>query len=73
MVTLIVRKNNIEAQTYQVTKHSRKGEFIGIISGEGRNKGTWDTEAKSKRTAQRWAAECRKQDKENIYSVVEVS
>ena len=64
-----VVKNQIVDTTYVVEKHSKTGVFLGAVSGMGRNTGKWDSEARSKRTAQRWAMECRTDDKENIYSV----
>lgn len=68
---LIVRKNILFSQEYQVCKYSKRGEFLGVVSGMGRNANTWDSCAKSKRTAQRWAAICRDDDKENTYKVEE--
>ena len=50
---LIVRKNQLFDQEWQVCQYIN-GEFIGIVSGMGRNAGTLDSAAKSKRTAQRW-------------------
>lgn len=45
--------------------------FEGDVCGMGRNKGTWDSTAKSKRTAQRWAQELRKDSPERKYLVCE--
>jgi hypothetical protein len=57
---------------YVVVKYTKlMGVFIGVVSGMGRNKGTWDAEAKSRRTAQRWAAELRREDPEHDYRVEE--
>ena len=69
---LIVRKNQLVDQDWQVCQYT-KGEFIGIVSGMGRNSGTWDSTAKSKRTAQRWAKQCRMDDLKSTYSVETVS
>ena len=65
---LIVRKNQLFDQEWQVCQYT-KGEFIGIVSGMGRNSGTWDSTAKSKRTAQRWAKQCREGDQKSVYRV----
>lgn len=57
---------------YVVVKYTKlMGVFIGVVSGIGRNKGTWDAEAKSRRTAQRWARELRREDPEHNYRVEE--
>lgn len=56
---------------YVVVKYKPNGEFIGVMSGMGRNKGTWDSNARSRRTAQRWAAELRREDPEHDYRVEE--
>lgn len=57
---------------YVVVKYTKlMGVFIGVVSGMGRNKGTWDAEAKSRRTAQRWAAELRRKDPDHEYRVEE--
>lgn len=45
-----VIKNQIIDTAYVVAKYV-DGKFCGIVSGMGRNAGTWDAEAKSKRTA----------------------
>ena len=65
---LIVRKNQVFDQEWQVCQYV-KGEFIGIVSGMGRNSGSWDSAAKSKRTAQRWAKQCREGDLKSVYRV----
>lgn len=67
---LIVRKNILFNQTYAVCKYSTNGAFIGIVSGMGRNRGTWDSQH-SKRTAQRYAALLRKEDKGHMFKVEE--
>ena len=69
---LIVRKNQLFDQEWQVCQYIN-GEFIGIVSGMGRNAGTWDSAANSKRTAQRWAKQCRRDDPESTYYVETVS
>lgn len=56
---LKVEKNQVRYVEYVVEEYIN-GEYMGVISGMGRNNGTWDANAKSKRTAQRWAAICRK-------------
>lgn len=68
-MTLIVRKNQLTNVEYCVEKFSSIGEFMGLMSGMGRNKSTLDYYAKSLRTAQRWAAECRISDKDNRYYI----
>ena len=69
---LIVRKNQLLDQEWQVCQYI-KGEFIGVVSGMGRNAGTWDSSAKSKRTAQRWAKQCRMNDSKSAYYVETVN
>lgn len=66
---LIVRKNQVFTQTYCVAKH-RKGEFVGVVSGMGKNQGTWNSDH-SKRTAQRYAAKLRIEDPDHRFYVVE--
>jgi hypothetical protein len=43
---------------YYVEAINHEGERY-VVSGMGRNRGTWDSAANSKRTAQRWARELR--------------
>ena len=69
---LIIRKNQLFDQEWQVCQYI-KGEFIGVVSGMGRHAGTWDSAAKSKRTAQRWAKQCREGDPESLYRVETVN
>ena len=69
---LIVRKNQLFSQEWQVYQYIN-GEFVGIVSGMGRNAGTWDSTAKSKRTAQRWAKQCRRDDLKSVYRVETVN
>ena len=65
---LIVRKNQLFEQEWQVCQYI-KGRYVGAVSGMGRNAGTWDSSAKSKRTAQRWAKQCREGDPRSVYRV----
>ena len=65
---LIVRKNQLFDQEWQVCRYV-KGEFAGVVYGMGRNVGTWESAAKSKRTAQRWAKQCRRDDLKSTYRV----
>ena len=51
------------------TKELGGWKFEGVVAGCGRNAGTWDTEARSKRTAQRWAKDLRKSAPERKYKV----
>lgn len=69
---LIVRKNQLFDQEWQVCKYV-KGVFTGVVSGMGRNAGTWDSTTKSKRTAQLWAKQCREGDPKSVYRVETVS
>ena len=69
---LIIRKNQWFDQEWQVCQYIN-GEFIGIVSGMGRNAGSWDSAAKSKRTAQRWAKQCRMNDPKSAYYVETVN
>lgn len=61
--------SNNSKQFWAVGQYDLSGKRIATISGMGRNKGTWDSTAESKRTAQRWAAECRRDDKNHLYRV----
>lgn len=70
---LIVRKNQLMQQEFQVCKYSKQGEFLGVVSGMGRNKGTWDSTAKSKRTAQRWLKMLRDDNDGFSYDIQEVN
>lgn len=56
---------------YVVVRYKPDGKFDSVMAGMGRNKGTWDAEAKSRRTAQRWARELRREDPEHNYRVEE--
>ena len=69
---LIVRKNQVFDQEWQVCQYIN-GEFIGVVSGMGRNAGTWNSAAKSKRTAQRWAKQYRMDDPKSTYRVETVN
>lgn len=61
--------NQLQDKEYIVCKYSKEGAFMGCMSGMGHNKGTWDSTAGSKRTAQRWAKLCRQDDPEHNYRV----
>ena len=69
---LIVRKNQLFEQEWQVCQYI-KGRFVGSVSGMGRNAGTWNSTAKSLRTAQRWAKQFRMDDPKSAYYVETVS
>jgi hypothetical protein len=69
---LIVRKNQLFDQEWQVCQYIN-GEFVGVVSGLGCNAGTWDSAAKSKRTAQRWAKQCRRDDPKSTHRVETVN
>lgn len=47
----------------------RWGITIAIMSGCGRNRGTWDANAKSKRTAYRWLKELSTKYPNRIFAV----
>lgn len=66
---LLVRKNQVVSQDYYVCEYTPKGEFRGTVAGLGRNKGTWDTSLRSRRTAQRHAATLRAKYPESRFSV----
>ena len=68
----IIRKNQLFEQEWQVCQYV-KGEFVGAVSGMGRNAGTWNSTAKSERTAQRWAKQCREDDPKSAYYVETVN
>ena len=68
MSRLIVRKNQVSEERYNVTMYTREGAYLGIVSGMGRNKGKWDAEH-GRSAAYRHAAHCRKDDPQHIYRV----
>lgn len=53
---------------YYVVKYTVSNRFVCIVSGLGRNAGTWDS-AHGQRTAQRHAAALRKRDASHLYRV----
>jgi hypothetical protein len=55
---------------YSVVEYTKKGEFVATISGMGRNAGTWDS-SHSRRTAQKYAAQLRRENKDRVYKVEE--
>lgn len=57
---------------FEIHKFSKDGLFLGVVSGMGRNKGTWDAAAYSLRTAQRWLMQCRKDDPSCAYKIEQV-
>lgn len=65
-----MRELTMRKERYTVEKHTKAGQFVGSVVGMGRNAGTWDSDAHSLRTAQRWAAQCRKDDPQHVYIVV---
>ena len=69
---LIVRKNQLFDQEWHVCQYIN-GKFVGVVSGMGRNAGTWDSTAHSQRTAQRWAKQCRRDDPKSTYRAETVS
>ena len=60
MCASIDRKTtNQKTDMEYVIAEKRWGITIAVMSGCGRNRGTWDACAKSKRTAYRWLKELR--------------
>ena len=53
---------------YEVTKRAPDGTFLGIVSGMGRNRGTWDSDH-SRSAAYRHARTLRQADPTNRYTV----
>lgn len=49
----------MSADRYCVIQRTAEGQFIGVISGMGRHRGTWDSDH-SRRQAQRHAAALRR-------------
>lgn len=56
---------------YCVEKYTKDGKMVATMSGMGRNKNTLDTTFNTKRTAQRHAATCNKDDPKHVYKVAE--
>lgn len=57
---------------FEIYKFSKDGLLLGVVSGMGRNKGTWNSVAYSLRTAQRWLMQCRKDDPLCVYKIEQV-
>lgn len=53
---------------FHVVKRLLNGTFAGIVSGMGRNAGTWDSDH-SRSAAYKHAADCRKDDQQHTYHV----
>lgn len=53
---------------YNVIKRTPSGEFVGIMSGMGRRRSTWDSDH-SRSAAYRHARQCRQDDPANHYTV----
>ena len=53
---------------YNVIQRTKTGEFVAIVSGMGRNRGTWDSDH-SRSAAYRHARQCRQDDPANHYTV----
>ncbi len=68
MANLIIRKNQIFEQTFQVCEYDKTGRFIGVVSGMGKNAGKWDS-SHSRRAAQRYAAMLRFEKPDSRFSV----
>lgn len=56
---------------YQVVQYAANGNFMSIISGMGKNRGTWDSDH-SRSAAYRHAAQCRKDYPYCIFQVEEI-
>lgn len=56
-------------ERYCVVEVTPQGKFVAVISGMGRNKGTWDASTDSRRTAQRWAAQLRREYPDSRFRV----
>lgn len=57
---------------FHVVKRTAAGDFLGIISGMGRNRGTWDS-AHGRSTAYRHAAALRAKDTSSRFAVEPVT
>ena len=53
---------------YNVIQRTPSGEFVAIVSGMGRHRGTWDSDH-SRSAAYRHARQCRQDDPTNRYTV----
>ena len=53
---------------YNVIKRTPSGEIVGIMSGMGRRRSTWDSDH-SRSAAHRHARQCRRDDPAHLYSV----
>lgn len=56
-------------QQYFIAEYSKDGKFLGVVSGLGSNRLTWDYSAKSLRTAQRWAKLCRQDSPNSVFKI----
>jgi hypothetical protein len=54
-----------------VVQRDRNDNFVGVVAGLGRNKGTWDT-GLCRSSAYRYAAALRKEDRDHSYTVEEL-
>lgn len=55
--------------SFYIEQVDHSGALIAVISGMGRNRGTWDSAANSLRTAQRWLSQLRKENPTNLYRI----
>ena len=53
-------------ETHSVGQYTKDGQRVATMSGMGRHKGKWES-LHSQRTAQRHAAQCRKDDPSHVY------
>lgn len=53
---------------YCVVQRTPEGQFIAVVSGMGRHRGTWDADH-SRRQAQRHAAALRRERTDNTFTV----
>lgn len=58
----------MKSNRFEVVRYTPSGEMAGVMSGMGRNAGTWDSEH-SRSAAYRHARDCRRDDPSFIYKV----
>lgn len=56
---------------YQIIEYSKSGDFVAIISGCGKHRGTWES-LHSKRTATKYAKQLQAENSEKVYKVVQL-
>lgn len=53
---------------FQIVEYTKQGKFIGVIAGQGKNKGTWDS-THSKSSAYRIRKQLRLKYPESVFKV----